>query len=333
MTVTKTMLDAIAEHTVLSVDSMWPEGSLAIKPAKYFDNATSNQFHIWYMFNKKPELIQEAIACVKKFTAVKESDKEEFIQEVINYAAALLGKGMLEVVSGHCLTQTNPSFAYDTTKTVASAVAFMKAYEDLGVPKDKVIIKIPTTFEGLKAIQELTTVYGIKTLGTMIHSLPQAIAAAEAGAFAISTYVDELAANLDTSLLKEYDDLEENYGWALTRDVHYYYRAYGVKTLNVAAAMIGAGVTIGLAGIDGMTIPIPCLEMLAKMPAPVDFKPRMPKVVTPEEAPAKETYVDDKEKFNTAVFSNKMAKFRIEDAIATFVEYDGRTRKMIADVL
>ncbi|KAK9455017.1 hypothetical protein V1511DRAFT_499192 [Dipodascopsis uninucleata] len=330
MTITKTLLDAVAEYTTISVDSMWPEGALSIKPAGYFENATSNQFHIWYMFNKQPSLVNDAIGFAKEFGHSEED--EDFIDQVIYYAAAILGRDMLKLIKGCCLSQTNPAFAYDTEKTVASAQGFIKAYNDLGVPTEKVIIKVPSTFQALTAATILKT-KGIKTLGTMVHSLAQGIAAAEAGCVAISTYVDELAANIDTSLLKEYDDLEENYGWALTRDIHNYYRAYGIKTRNVAAAMIGVDVTVGLTGIDEMTIPLPCLEKLAGTPAPADFKPRIPAVVDIKDAPPKDSFMNDQAKLDKAIAENKVATFRIKDAIATFVKYDGFTRDIISQAL
>ncbi|KAK9349792.1 hypothetical protein V1505DRAFT_351075 [Lipomyces doorenjongii] len=331
MTVSKTMLDAIAEHTTISVDTMWPEGALAIKPAGYFGNATSNQFHIWHMFNKKPSLIQEAIDCAKKFGYSAE-DKEEFVEQVINYAAAILGRDMLKIVKGCSLSQTNPEFAYDTEKTIASAEGLIKAYNNLSVPTEKVIIKVPATFQALEAAAVLKS-KGIKTLGTMVHSLAQGIAAAEAGCVAISTYVDELAANIDVSLLKEYDNLEDNYGWALTRDIHNYYRAYGIKTRNIAAAMIGLDVTMGLTGIDEMTIPISCLEKLATTPAPADFTRRLASTISIEDTPLEDKFMHDQAKLEAAIAANKVATFRIGDAIATFEKYDSLTRQMIAAVI
>ncbi|KAK9334785.1 hypothetical protein V1521DRAFT_441874 [Lipomyces starkeyi] len=283
------------------------------------------------MFNKKPSLMQEAIDYAKKFGYSVE-EKENFVQQVIYFAAAILGRDMLKIVKGCCLSQTNPAFAYDTEKTIASAEGFIKAYNKLGVPTEKVIIKVPSTFQALEAATILKT-KGIKTLGTMVHSLAQGIAAAEAGCVAISTYVDELAANIDVSLLKEYDNLEDNYGWALTHDIHNYYRAYGIKTRNIAAAMIGLDVTIGLAGIDEMTIPIPCMEKLASTAAPADFVPRLPSTVRVEDAPPEDKFMHDQAKLEAAIAGNKAATFRIADAIATFKKYDSLTREMIMEAI
>ncbi|KAK9458418.1 hypothetical protein V1511DRAFT_492578 [Dipodascopsis uninucleata] len=331
MTITNTMLDALAEYTTISVDTMWPEGALAIKPEKYFENATSNQFHVWFMLNKDPSLMPEAIETAKKFGYSPEK-REDFVQRVINYASAILGRNMLKIIKGRCLSQTNVVYAYDTQKTIECAEGYIKAYEDLGVSRDNVMIKLPATYQALKAAEVLKG-KNIKCLGTMVHSLPQAIASAEVGCAAISTYVDELDANLDPSLLKEYEDLEDNYGWALSRDVHYYYRAYGIKTRNITAAMIGLDSTVGLAGVDEMTIPLPCMQKLASTPAPSNFQRRMPAVVSVEDAPPKESYMLDQVKFEKAISDNKIATARISDAMETFVKYDGLTRQMINDVL
>lgn len=283
------------------------------------------------MLQKKPEILQEAIVLAKKFCPEPESEAA-LIQEIINYAAALCGKGMLPLIKGCCLTQTNPYFAYDTDATVKSAEAYIKAYNNIGVPTEKVIIKLPATYEALKAAQILKT-KGIKTLGTVVHSLEQAIAAAEAGCVAISPYVDELDANIDVSLLKEYDNMEDNYGWALTRDIHYYYRAHGIKCLNIAAAMISLNTTTNLAGVDEMTIPLPCLEKLVKAPAPENFTPRLPATVSKEDAPAEQSFMNEEGKLQKAVAANKTATARISGALSTFQKFDDLTRKLVKEYL
>lgn len=287
------------------------------------------------MFQKDPSILTEAIGLAKQHSlkqAISADTTEEFVQEVINYGYALVGKNMLQHVKSHVLTQTNPALAFDVQKTVASALGYIRAYANIGVCKEQVIIKVPATYAGLQACRILKQEYSVQTLATTVFTLAQAVAAAEAECAAISPYIDDLAANLDPSALVTGIPLKDQFGFKLARDIHYYYRGHSIPCKNITAAMVSPELTASIAGVDGMTIPLHCMNLLNTMPCPEDFKPIFPKVVEGADVPPKMEFLDNKELFDEMADTD-FVRTKIAEAIEVFAEFDTITRETIRQML
>ena len=148
---------------------------------------------------------------------------------------------------------------YDTTteqnepKTAADNSP--QLYEEQGISKDRILIKIASTWEGIKAAEILQRDHGINTNLTLMFSLTQAIAAAEAGAYLISPFVGRILDWFKAHTKKEYSK-EEDPGVASVKSVFNYYRKFGYKTIVMGASFRSIGEITELAGCDYLTISV-----------------------------------------------------------------------------
>ncbi|KAG7828632.1 hypothetical protein KL920_003128 [Ogataea angusta] len=336
-----TVFDEVSKHTLISIDTMSQEDKefLMRKYNIEFLNATSNQVICFVNWQHHQEVVYEAIKLVnKKFgdsvpKSASAANFKEYIQEIKYYGTAISGRNQLKGLKGCVLSQITPEHLYDEEATYSGVKKLIEAYEDIGVDRSKVIVKLGTSYETMQAAKRLFNEDKIQILGTMIHSLEQAILAAEADCVAISPYVDDLSYNVDPSSYKD-EPLDKHYGYNLAVAIHKYYRAYQIKTVNCVAAQIGITPTLALAGVDEMTLPPPTLNKILNSPLPADYKgPVLKQTYTPEEAGAELSFINDKEKFYSLLNSNATALKRINGARDVFVTFDAKASQLIETVL
>ncbi|ODQ82893.1 hypothetical protein BABINDRAFT_159387 [Babjeviella inositovora NRRL Y-12698] len=341
-------LEAISKHTVLSIDTMFRETGSQYPPI-HFENATSNQAIAYANVERNTDIVPQAVQLALKklgLGAVPASPlPKQFVNQVINYANAIVGSRMSPEVSGCVMAQVLPSLMHDTQGTVDAALALIEAFQDVGVPKEKVVIKIAVTHESALACRELRDKHGVQCLGTVIHSLSQAVIAAEAGCCIVSPYVDPLEANFDPAALVKYDTLEENYGYNLVKDIHYYYKLHGVtETKQCIAALIDTETVMKLTGVDGMTVPLYTLNLLKDMEmsqAEYDaFQPGLPvdkaglaaAGVTEKDAGERKQYLGNKALYEADLKDNEIYRQRFDLAINTFMSFDTKMRELVEKV-
>jgi transaldolase len=133
----------------------------------------------------------------------------------------------------------------------------VQLYKEIGIPKDRVLIKIASTWEGIKAAQILQSQHGINTNLTLMFSLVQAIAAAEAGAYLISPFVGRILDWYKAATKKEYAPSEDP-GVKSVQDIFNYYKKFGYKTIVMGASFRSVGEVTELAGCDYLTIAVCC---------------------------------------------------------------------------
>jgi transaldolase len=139
--------------------------------------------------------------------------------------------------------------------TLTSATDTAQLYKEQGIGKDRILIKIASTWEGIKAAEILQSKYGINTNLTLMFSLVQAIAAAEAGAFLISPFVGRILDWYKAATKKEYTK-EEDPGVKSVQAIFNYYKKYGYKTIVMGASFRSIGEVTELAGCDYLTIAV-----------------------------------------------------------------------------
>lgn len=132
-------------------------------------------------------------------------------------------------------------------------------YEAEGISKDRVLIKIASTWEGIKAAEILQRDHGVNCNLTLMFSIVQAIAAAEAGAFLISPFVGRILDWFKAATKKEYSK-EEDPGVASVKNIFNYYKKYGYKTIVMGASFRNTGEITELAGCDYLTISVRSLH-------------------------------------------------------------------------
>lgn len=128
-------------------------------------------------------------------------------------------------------------------------------YKEVGVPKERVLIKVASTWEGIKAAEILQSKHGINCNLTLMFSLVQAIAAAEAGAFLISPFVGRILDWYKAATKKEYSSHEDP-GVKSVQNIFNYYKKFGYKTIVMGASFRNTGEITELAGCDYLTIAV-----------------------------------------------------------------------------
>ncbi|TPX17520.1 uncharacterized protein E0L32_003163 [Thyridium curvatum] len=186
---TVTWLDKLQEQLKIDIDCMDPAEATRFLPFKPHD-MTSNQ-GIVYKQMIAPENRDLFLKTVKE-------GKDEGVDVIIDRMSALLCAKNLPNLQGRVLLQCSAFHAYDTDKVVAHARSYAREFERLGVPKDRICIKIPATGPALNASPVLLE-EGIRTLGTSLFSVPQAIAASQARCLSISPYFNFIWCHFDRS--------------------------------------------------------------------------------------------------------------------------------------
>ncbi|CAL5873300.1 uncharacterized protein PFLUO_LOCUS7571 [Penicillium psychrofluorescens] len=192
---TQTWLDKLEEQLNVDVDWMDPAYTLSM-PIKPHD-MTSNQ---GWVHEQMCNPINDEL-----FKSVVKDLKDEGWLAIYTRMAVLMSKANIDNIQGRCLLQTLPSNAYDTKKTLEHARAYAREFDRAGISKDRYCIKIPSTGPALNACPALKD-EGIRTLGTALFSVHQAIAASQAGCLYISPYYNEVKAHDNRELWPKSDD-------------------------------------------------------------------------------------------------------------------------------
>ena len=171
--------------------------------------------------------------------------------EITDRLALKFGLELAKIVPGRVSTEVDADLSFDTEGTAAKARAIIAAYEKLGLSRERVLIKIAATWEGIRAA-EILQGEGIDCNMTLAFSLIQAAACADAGAFLISPFVGRILDWYSKAEGKSYT-AETDPGVLSVRQIYNYYKAYGIKT-----------VVMGLAGCDRLTISPQLLEELSR---------------------------------------------------------------------
>ena len=242
-----TQLDSLRSMTVVVADT----GDIdAIKKYQPQD-ATTNPSLI-LSASALPQyapLIDEAVAYAKAQSA----DKTQQLIDAEDKLAVNIGLEILKIVPGRISTEVDARLSYDTQATVEKARKLIALYNAAGISNDRILIKIASTWQGIRAA-EILEKEGINCNLTLLFSEAQARACAEAGVYLISPFVgrilDWYKANTDK---KEYAPAEDPGVISVTK-IYNYYKEYGYKTVVMGASFRNIGEIIELAGCDRLTI-------------------------------------------------------------------------------
>jgi len=181
------------------------------------------------------------------------------------------GKEILAIVPGKVSTEVDARFSFSTHDSVEKALHIIELYKSIGIPKERILIKIASTWEGIKAAHILQSKHNINCNLTLMFSLPQAIAAAEAGAFLISPFVGRILDWYKAAMKKEFP-AHEDPGVKSVQAIFNYYKKFGYSTIVMGASFRSLGEITELAGCDYLTISPNLLEELYNSTEPVPKK-------------------------------------------------------------
>ena len=257
-----TQLDSLRNMTVVVADT----GDIdAIKKYQPQD-ATTNPSLILSAsaLPQYASLIDEAITYAKAQSA----DKAQQLIDAEDKLAVNIGLEILKIVPGRISTEVDARLSYDTQATVEKARKLIALYNAAGISNDRILIKIASTWQGIRAA-EILEKEGINCNLTLLFSEAQARACAEAGVYLISPFVgrilDWYKANTDK---KEYAPAEDPGVISVTK-IYNYYKEYGYKTVVMGASFRNVGEIIELAGCDRLTIAPALLKELQENTTPL----------------------------------------------------------------
>jgi transaldolase len=190
------------------------------------------------------------------------SPKDGVISAVADRLAVAFGTELARLVPGRVSTEVDADLSFDTNASVEKGRAIIKAYEANGIPRDKVLIKLASTWEGIRAA-EILQKDGIDCNLTLLFSLVQAAACAEAGAFLISPFVGRILDWYVKNGGGPYS-AETDPGVVSVRQIYAYYKRHGYNTVVMGASFRNLGEIEALAGCDRLTIAPALLDQLAK---------------------------------------------------------------------
>lgn len=193
-------------------------------------------------------LIAESIAWAKS----QSGDRSQQVRDAMDRLAVSVGVEVLKFIPGRISTEVDARLSFDTEATLRKARKLIQLYNDAGVDNSHVLIKIASTWEGIRA-GEILEREGINCNLTLMFGFAQARASAEAGVTLISPFVGRI---LDWHKAKSGKDFpaEEDPGVLSVRQIYAYYKAHGYKTIVMGASFRNMGEIVALAGCDRLTI-------------------------------------------------------------------------------
>ena len=306
-----TQLDQLKQFTTVVADTGDFESMKQYQPR----DATTNPSLILAAASK-PEyvhLVDKAVADRKNsgLTGAKR------VEDVIDHVLVNFGMEILKIVPGRVSTETDARLSFDTAGTLAKARQLIALYEARDISRERILIKIASTWEGIRAAEVLER-EGIHCNLTLLFSFAQAVACAEAGVQLISPFVGRILDWYKAAMKRDYIGAEDPGVQSVTQ-IYNYYKKFGHKTEVMGASFRNKGEITELAGCDLLTISPALLGELAASTDPLTRK---------LDAAAAKSLPLDKVTFDERTF-----RFQLnEDAMATEKTADG-IRKFSADIV
>jgi transaldolase len=300
-----TQLDQLKQFTTVVADT----GDFATLKQYAPQDATTNPSLI-FKAAQMPEyqfLVDKAIADNK----AKASGKE-LLPLVMDDLLVLFGTEILKIVPGRVSTETDANMSFDTGALVAKGRRFIELYQTQGIARERILIKIASTWEGIRAAEILQR-DGINCNLTLLFSLAQAVACAEAKVRLISPFVGRIMDWYKAKEKKEFAPAEDP-GVLSVKEIYSYYKKFGYNTQVMGASFRNVGEIQELAGCDLLTISPQLLGELQKSTAPLARKlsPELARDSKLEKIPL------DEKKFRWLVNENAMATEKTAEGIRLF---------------
>lgn len=299
------LLDQLKSMTTIVADTGDVEAIKSVKPV----DATTNPSLV-LKASTLPQyapLIETAIAYAK----AQGGSKEAQIDNAADKLAVLIGTEITKVVPGRISTEVDARLSFNLDAMVAKGRKLIQLYADSGVGKERVLIKLASTWEGIKA-GEILEKEGIQCNLTLLFGFGQARACAEAGVFLISPFVGRILDWFKAKTGETYTQ-ETDPGVVSVRAIYAYYKAHGYKTVVMGASFRNVGELIALAGCDRLTVSPNLLQDLAATEG------TLTRVLTDggktSTAPAKMT----EEEFRFELNQDAMATEKLAEGIRGFV--------------
>src|SRR5437879_77472 len=276
-----------------------------------------------YAATQKPQyshLLEEVLADRKKSGLSGAAQ----VEDIIDHLLVQFGCDILEIVPGRISTETDARLSFDIGGSIKKARQLVKLYEERKIPRERVLIKVASTWEGINAAEQLQK-EGIKCNLTLMFSLPQAVRCAEAKVQLISPFVGRIYDWYKKENKRDYAGPEDP-GVQSVQEIYNYYKKFGYATEVMGASFRNVGQILELAGCDALTISPELMKELSESHESVERK------LDPEKA--KKADVQrlelDEKKFRYLVNDNAMATEKTPEGIRKFAADVVKLEKFVA---
>src|SRR5216110_957222 len=314
-------LEQLKNFTKVVADTADFESIKDFKP----QDATTNPSLIYAATQKEKyfHLLDEVLADRKKSGLSGAAQ----IEDIIEHLLVKFGCEMLKIVPGRVSTETDTRYSFDFEGSVQKARQLIKLYAERGIGRERVLIKIASTWEGINAAEQLQK-EGIKCNLTLLFSLPQAVRAAEAKVQLISPFVGRIYDWYKKEMKRDYTGAEDP-GVQSVTEIYAYYKKFDITTEVMGASFRNVGQILELAGCDCLTISPELMEELSKSNEPVERRLTVEK--------AKSAKIDklelDEKKFRWMLNDNAMAYEKTGEGIRKFAADVVKLEKFVAGKL
>jgi transaldolase len=249
------------------------------------------------------------------------------IEDICDHLLVQFGCDILEIVPGRVSTETDARLSFDVDGSIKKARRLIELYEDRKIPRERVLIKVASTWEGLTAAEQLQK-EGIHCNLTLLFSLVQAVRAAGANAQLISPFVGRIYDWYKKENKRDYTGPEDP-GVQSVTEIYTYYKKFNIPTEVMGASFRNTGQILELAGCDCLTISPELMEELSKSTDPVERK------LSPEKAKAAnvEKLELDEKRFRWLLNENAMATEKLSEGIRKFAADVVKLEKFVASKL
>ena len=267
-------------------------------------------------------LLEESLAWAR----AKSHSREQQLVDAGDHLAVAVGRKILELVPGRVSTEVDARLSFDTDASIAKAERLIELYEDAGIKRDRVLIKLASTWEGVRAARELER-RGIQCNMTLLFAFEQAVASAEVGVFLISPFVgrimDWYVANTG---VKQYAP-DEDPGVQSVRRIYHYYKTHSYETVVMGASFRNVGQIQALAGCDRLTISPDLMEQLDGSDEP------LPRRLSDDGTRTERPPVIDEARFRWGMNEDAMASDKLAEGIRKFAADQRQLEKLLAERL
>jgi transaldolase len=308
----QTLLEQLSQMTVVVADTGDINAIRKFKPR----DATTNPSLLMAAAQMKEyaQVVDDALGWATK-DAGAGAAKDAIVRRAIDRLSVEFGLRILGIVAGRVSTEVDARLSFDTQATVEKARTLIKQYETAGASRQRVLIKIASTWEGIRAAEVLEK-EGIHCNLTLLFGIHQAIACAEAGVTLISPFVGRILDWYKKSTGKSGYEAHEDPGVQSVTRIYEYFKHFGHKTEVMGASFRNLGEITELAGCDLLTIAPNFLEDLTKT------QDALPRKLDPEKAKAAkiDRIAMDEATFRKMHAADKMASDKLEEGIAGFTK-------------
>lgn len=314
-------LEQIKKFTTIVADSSDLETIGEFKP----QDATTNPSLVYAATQKENYryLIEEVLVDRKNSGLSGEAQ----IEDIADHLLVRFGCALLEIVPGRVSTETDVRFSFDVQGAIEKARRLIKLYEEKGISRERVLIKIASTWEGIMAAEQLQK-EGIQCNMTLLFSLAQAVRAAEAKVQLISPFVGRIYDWHKAANKRDYSGAEDP-GVQSVREIYTYYKHFGYETEVMGASFRNVSEILELAGCDLLTISPSLMKELAESDEHVARK------LTPQSAKSADLkrLVTDEKTFRYLLNDDAMATEKTAEGIRKFAADIAKLEKFVASQL